>query len=333
MSNIPATMRAVLADPPGGAEALKIITAPVPVPAPGEVLIKVAAAGVNRPDIMQRNGKYDPPKGTTPILGLEVAGQVALAPVGSRWKTGDKVCALLAGGGYAEYAAAPEGQCLPWPENLSATEAACLPEGLFTTYANLFEHGGLKAGETALVHGGTSGIGHYAIQLTKIFGAKIIVTVGDDDKAAFCRQLGADHAINYHKADFADEVLKLTSNHGVDVVLDMIGGDYIAKNISCMAPKGRHVSIAAQKGKASELDIWQIMKKQLVLTGSTMRPRPVAEKARLAWEIEARLWPKIVAGALKPHVFQAFPLEKVAEAHKLMESGRHRGKVALTVGF
>jgi NADPH2:quinone reductase len=328
MPILPATMRGVIAVD----NALHIKAFPLPQPQAGEVLIHVAAAGVNRPDIMQRQGRYDPPPGTTPILGLEAAGSVvALGEGVTEWRVGDKVCALVAGGGYAEYVAAPAGQCLPWPDHLSAVEAACVMEGVFTVWANLFEAGQLKAGETALVHGGTSGIGSYAIQMARAAGALVIVTVGSDAKAETAKGWGADLAVNYETQDFVAAVKDFTGGEGVNVVLDMIGGDYVPRNLAALTAFGRHVSIASRKGAKAEIDIWQMMRRRHVLTGSTLRARPAAEKARLAREIHAHVWPWIAAGKVKAHVFQAFPLEKAGEAHKVMENAAHMGKMALTV--
>lgn len=326
-----ATMRAVFADVPGGPEVLQVKEVPVPQPAVGEVLIRVAAAGINRPDLLQRQGKYNPPPGASAILGLEVAGEVvALGAGASRWKVGDKVCALLAGGGYADYAVAPEGQCLPVPEGMALLEAALLPEAVFTVWANLFEAGRLKPGETALIHGGSSGIGTFAVQMAKAAGARAIVTVGSEEKREACLNLGAALAVSYRSDDFTKAVEAFTDGKGVDVVLDMIGGDYLPRNLSLLAEGGRHISIATQHGAVAEINLRLMMAKRLILTGSTLRPRSVAEKSRLAREIERHVWPWIATKAVKPVVFQRFPLEKVAEAHKVMESGVHIGKMALT---
>lgn len=332
MSNIPTTMRAIVADPPGGVEALQLIQAPVPVPGPGEVLIRVLNAGVNRPDILQRQGNYAPPSGSTNILGLEVAGEIAKLGTGeSRWQVGDKVAALLPGGGYADYAIAPSGQCIAWPTGFDARQASVLPEALFTVWANVFETGQLRAGETLLLHGGASGIGSYAIQMAKAFGAEVIATAGNDEKTAFCKKLGAAHAINYCNVDFEVEVKRLTNNRGVDVVLDMVGGAYLSRNVNVLAAHGRLVIIATQQGRVGELDIGRVMLKRLTVMGSTLRSRSVEEKSRIAREVEARLVPLLAANAIKPVIFQSFPLEKVGEAHKLMESGAHLGKIALDV--
>lgn len=327
MPAFPASMSAVFAELPGGPEALQIRQVPLTQSASGEVLIKVAAAGINRPDLLQRQGKYNPPAGITSILGLEVAGTVQND--GQRWKKGDKVCALVAGGGYADYVAAPEGQCLPWPENLSAAEAAALPEAVFTVWANVFRAGQLKAGETVLVHGGSSGIGTTAIQMIKAAGAEALVTVGSAEKAEACMKLGAVLAVSYRAEDFTKAVMDHTHGAGVDIVLDMIGGDYVSRNLSVLAIQGRHISIATQQGAEASINLRQMMNKRLILTGSTLRPRSIAEKTALAQEIERTVWPWVAAGRLKPHIFQVFPLKKVADAHKVMESGVHIGKMVL----
>jgi len=328
MSNLPKTMQGYTAH--NGQ--LVLGTHNVPAPQAGEVLIAVAASGINRPDILQRMGKYDPPAGTTPILGLEVAGTIlACGPKVARWKVGDKVCALLAGGGYAEYAAAPEGQCLPWPVGFSAIEAAILPECIFTVWANMFEAGQLREGEVALIHGGSSGIGSTAIQMAKAFGARVITTVGNAEKAEFCKKLGADCVINYKTQDYVEAIKNFTNGAGVNVVLDMVGGDYIAKDMSVMAYKGRHVSIAMLGGSKTAIDIRLMMGRQIVLTGSTLRPRPVPEKARIAREVEAHIWPKLLQKIIKPQCFQAFPFNAADGAHKTMEIGAHMGKMALVM--
>jgi putative PIG3 family NAD(P)H quinone oxidoreductase len=289
---------------------------PVPTPGPDEVLIKVAAAGVNRPDLVQRAVKYPPPPGASPIMGLEVAGTL---------ETGERVCALLAGGGYAEYAVAPRVQCLPIPEGLSFVEAAALPETYFTVWSNVFQRGGLKAGEKFLVHGGTSGIGTTAIQLAKAFGAVVYTTAGSDEKVAACRALGADVAINYREQDFV-EVAK-----GVNLILDMVGGDYTARNLKALAVDGRLVQIAFLRGSKLEIDLMPVMLKRLTLTGSTLRSRPVAEKGAIARELEQHVWPLLAAGRVKPVIYREFALAEVDLAHRLMESSAHIGKIVLTV--
>lgn len=300
---------------------LRMAERPTPVPGPGEVLIRVQAAGVNRPDILQRLGKYPPPPGITDIPGLEVAGV--------REDTGEKICALLAGGGYAEYAVAPEGQCLPVPKALSMIEAAALPEAVFTVWNNLFLRGGLQAGETALIHGGASGIGTTAIQMAKAFGSRVIVTAGSDEKCDACRKLGADLAVNYKTSDFVGEIKKFRD--GADVVLDMVGGDYISRSIEIMNPDARHVSIAYLNGAKAEINISTIMQKRLTLTGSTLRNRPLEEKAALAREIREKVWPLIEAGKIRPVIFKTFPLAEAAAAHAALERGNHVGKIVLSV--
>lgn len=300
---------------------LHLTDRPAPLPGPGGVLIRVHAAGVNRPDILQRLGKYPPPPGITDIPGLEVAG--------IREDTGGAVCALLAGGGYAAYAVAPEGQCLPVPEGLSMTEAAALPECVFTVWNNLFLRGQLRKGETALIHGGASGIGTTAIQMAKAFGARVIVTAGSEDKCAACRKLGADLAVNYRTSDFVDEIKKFCG--GVDVVLDMVGGDYVPRSIEIMNPDGRHVSIAYLNGAKAEVPIPTIMQKRLTLTGSTLRARPVEEKTALARDIKEKVWPLIEAGKIRPVIFKTFPLAEAAAAHAALEKGDHVGKIVLNI--
>lgn len=306
--------------------------APTPEPQTGEILVKVMAAGVNRADLMQRQGKYPPPAGASDILGLEVSGEVAaLGANTSRWKIGDKVCALLSGGGYAEWVNVPEAHCLPVPANLPLRDAAALPETITTVWANLFEAGGLQSGETALVHGGSSGIGTTAIQMAKLFGAKIIVTVANDEKAEACRQLGADLVINYNRQDFVEAVSTFTNGQGANVVLDMVAGDYINRNLAAMAPFGRHVSIATQQGRVAPVDFRLVMQKRLTITGSTLRGRSISEKARLMAEIEQKVWPRVASGQFKPLIYQAYPIKNAPEAHKMMESGAHIGKILLEV--
>ena len=328
-SAIPATMQAIQFDQAGGPEVLQLRDYPTPQPQAGEVLIRVAAAGVNRADTMQRQGRYPPPAGASSILGLEVAGEIVALGFGvTRWQLGDRVCALLAGGGYAQYVATAGGQCLPVPTGVSMTEAAALPEALVTVWANLFEAGGLVAGATALAHGGSSGIGTTAIQLVKLFGARVIVTVGSAEKAAACRLLGADHVVNYHEQDFVAAV-KDIARQGVDVVLDTVGGDYLNRNLATLAPHGRHVSIATQQGPKAELDLRLVMMKQLTVTGSTLRGRDMQEKARLVAAVEARIWPFVTGKAFKPLISNAYPLKNAGEAHKMMESSAHIGKIVL----
>jgi NADPH2:quinone reductase len=332
MTTVPAMMVAIEAEQPGGPEMLRPVERPVPQPGPGEVLVRVAAAGVNRPDLMQRMGLYPPPPGAPAIPGLEIAGTVvALGDGVDPALLGQPVCALVAGGGYAQYCVAPAAQCLPVPAGLSMVEAAALPETFFTVWSNLFDRGGAKAGETALVHGGTSGIGTTAILLGKLFGLAVIVTVGSDEKAAKALEIGADHAINYRAADFVEEVKRITGGRGVDVVLDMIGGDYVARNIACMAEEGRHVSIAVQRGAKAEIPVWAIMAKRLILTGSTLRARPVAFKAAIADALRDKVWPHLESGGLRPVIDTVLPLEAAADAHRRMESSEHIGKIVLEV--
>jgi putative PIG3 family NAD(P)H quinone oxidoreductase len=326
-SAVPATMTAaVIEGGKGPAAALKTAEIPTPEPREGQILIRVEAAGVNRPDIIQRLGAYPPPPGAPDTLGLEVAGEVVV-PAG-RWKAGDKVTALLGGGGYAQYAAVDAGHALPIPRGLSALEAAGLPETVFTVFANVFEHGALKAGETFLVHGATSGIGTTAIQMAKAAGAKVIATARGADKAAEAKTLGADVAVDATSEDFAEVVKR---EGGVDVVLDMVGGDYFAKELDALKTGGRIVFIASQGGGEISLPVFRIMQKRAVVTGSTLRPRDADEKARLAAAVEARVWPWIEAGQVKPLIDKSFPLAEVAAAHAYLESGAHVGKVMLTM--
>jgi NADPH2:quinone reductase len=325
---IPPTMTAVEAPEPGGPEALKLVERPVPQPGAGEVLVKVAAAGVNRPDVHQRKGLYPPPPGASPILGLELAGTVV---AGVEELIGERVCALVAGGGYAEYCVAPAGTCLPVPEALRMTEAAALPETLFTVWVNLFERGFAAGGDTVLVHGGTSGIGTMAILLGRLFGLTVIVTCGSDAKCARALELGAAAAINYQTLDFVEETRRLTNGHGVAVVLDMVGGDYLPRNLASLADDGRHVSIAHLRGAKTELVIPSIMQRRLTLTGSTLRPRSVEFKTMVADEIARTVWPYVEGGRLKPVIDSVFPLDRAAEAHARMESGEHVGKIVLEV--
>lgn len=333
MRTTPETMRAIDPDAPGGPEVLRPVERPVPRPQPGELLIRVEAAGVNRPDVLQRLGLYPPPPGASTIPGLEVAGTVVAAGEGSdALRVGTRVCALVAGGGYAEYCAAPSGQCLSIPGTLSAVEAAALPETFFTVWSNLFQRGGARKGETVLVHGGTSGIGTTAILLGKAFGLRVIVTAGSDAKCACAVELGAAEAINYREADFAEEVKRITGGAGVAVVLDMIGGDYLARNLACLAEEGRHVSIAAQRGPKPELPLWEVMRRRLTLTGSTLRARSAEFKTALALDLRREVWPELEAGRIRPVIDSTFPLAEAAEAHRRMESSEHVGKIVLTVG-
>jgi len=310
----------------GPAEALKAVQIPRPEPRPGEILIRVLAAGVNRPDILQRQGAYPPPPGAPETLGLEAAGEVVLGA--GRWRAGDRVCALLGGGGYAEYVACDARHALPIPAGLGDLQAAALPETAFTVYANLFEHGALKAGETLMVHGATSGIGVMAIQIGKAAGARVIATARGATKAAQALDLGADIAIDATAEDFAETAKR---EGGVDVVLDMVGGDYFARNLDALNPGGRIVFIAALGGAEATLPVWRLMMKHAVVTGSTLRPRSADEKARLAAEVERVVWPWVAAGQVKPVIDATFPLAEAARAHAHLEAGRHLGKVVLTV--
>lgn len=326
---IPTMMTAIDPERPGGPELLMPVTRPVPVPVEGEVLIRVAAAGVNRPDVLQRLGLYPMPPGTPSILGLEVAGEIVTGC--GRWQPGDRVCALIAGGGYAEYAVAPAGQCLPVPAGMSLTDAAGLPETYFTVWSNLFDRGRATAGETVLIHGGTSGIGVTAILLAKARCLTVIVTCGSDAKCDAARALGADHALNYKTQDWAAEVASITRGEGVDVVLDMVGGDYISKNIASLADDGRHVSIAFQRGPKAEINFSDVMRRRLTLTGSTLRPRPVAFKTAIAAALEREVWQLFASGALKPVTDIILPLADAAQAHRRMEAGDHVGKIVLAI--
>lgn len=332
MTGLPDRMIAIDPTEPGGPEVLIPVERPVPVPRADEVLIRVAAAGVNRPDVIQRMGAYPPPPGVTTIPGLEVAGEVVAAGVDLPPELiGQPMCALIAGGGYAEYAVAPLGQCLSVPENLSMVEAAAIPETLFTVWTNLFERGYASEGDVALVHGGTSGIGTMAISLCKLFGVTVIVTAGSDDKVAACLAHGADHAINYRTEDFVARVKDLTEGRGANVVLDMVGGDYVARNLKCMADDGRHVSIAVQGGAMATVPVFEIMRRRLTLTGSTLRARDTAFKTLVADELSRSVWPFVAEGRLKPVIDRTYPLAQAAEAHRRMESGAHMGKIVLEV--
>lgn len=332
MPAIPSTMRAIDPAATGGPEVLVMVERPVPVPKPGEVLLRVAAAGVNRPDVLQRMGLYPMPPGTPTIMGLEVAGEVvALGEGVDAALMGQKLCALLSGGGYADYVAAPAGQCLPVPDALTMVEAAALPETLFTVWTNMFERGYAVDGETVLVHGGTSGIGTMAIALGQVFGLTVIVTAGSDDKCAAARALGAAHAINYKTEDFVARVREITGGAGVALVLDMVGGDYVPRNLQCLADEGRHLSIAVQAGMMATIPIFEIMRRRLVLTGSTLRPRSVEYKSLVADELHRMVWPHVAAGQLKPVIDQTFPLAQAAAAHVRMEAGDHVGKIVLTM--
>ncbi len=326
-------MRAIEITAPGKADVLRETERPTPTFGAGDALIRVAASGVNRPDVLQRKGLYPVPPGASDIPGLEVAGTIvdgdrdALAAAG--FAIGARVCALVAGGGYAEYCVAPIGQCLPSPANLSDVEAASLPETFFTVWSNVFDRARLQAGETLLVHGGSSGIGVTAIQMAKAWGATVITTVGSADKAAACRALGADHAIDYKTQDFVAEVLRLTGGKGADVVLDMVAGDYIGRDVKCLAEDGRIVIIAVQGGAQSTVDSSLVLRRRLTITGSTLRPRPVAFKAAIAASLRKTAWPWLESGVVKPVIYKVFPAAEAAKSHELMESNRHIGKLVL----
>ena len=319
-------MRAVEISKPGGPEVLKPVDRPKPAPKEGEILIKVAAAGVNRPDVLQRSGNYPVPPDASDLPGLEVAGEVVTP--GKTFKTGDQVCALVHGGGYAEFCVAPEVQALPVPKGLSLTEAASLPETFFTVWGNVFDRGRLAPGETLLVQGGTSGIGVSAIQMAAAMGNRVFATAGSDDKVAACVRLGAQKAFNYRTQDFEKELQKET----VNVILDMVGGDYVPKELRCLAEDGRLVFIAFLRGMKAEMDIGLVMRKRLTITGSTLRPRPVAFKGQVAKSLREKIWPLIESGRVKPEIYKTFPLEQAADAHRLMESSQHIGKIVLTTG-
>lgn len=331
MTEIPKSMMALVAPQPDGAEELALVERPVPVAGPGEVLVRVAAAGINRPDILQRRGLYPPPPGAPDILGLEIAGEVVAAGEGAAGLLGCRVSALVAGGGYAQYCVAPAGTCLGIPEALSLVEAAAMPETLFTVWVNLFERGFAADGDWVLVHGGTSGIGTMAIALGRLFGLKVIVTCGSDEKCARALELGATAAINYRSQDFVAETLEATEGRGVDVVLDMVGGDYVPRNLAALGDDGRHVSIAFQRGAKAEIAIPDVMRRRLTLTGSTLRPRSVEFKTMVADEIRRTVWPFVEGGRLKPVIDSTFPLAEAAAAHARMESGDHVGKIVLEI--
>lgn len=325
-------MRHVDHRPGGGAECLRLVEGPIPEPGPADVLVRVAYAGINRPDVFQRSGSYPPPPDASPLLGLEISGEiVAVGRDVQEWKVGDQVCALTPGGGYAEYCVAPAEHCLPVPKGLSLLEAAALPETYFTVWSNVFQRGGLQAGEAFLVHGGSSGIGLTAIQLAKQFGAKVFTTLGSQEKAEACQRAGADRVINYHEEDYVEVIAEATEGNGVDVILDMVGGDYIARNIKSLAIEGRLVQIAFLKGSRVELDTSAIMRKRLTFTGSTLRPRSRADKAGIARELREQVWPLLEQGRCHPVIHATFPLSEVADAHRLMESSQHIGKIMLEV--
>jgi putative PIG3 family NAD(P)H quinone oxidoreductase len=325
-------MKAVVASQPGGPEVLQLVERPVPQPGAGEVLVRVAAAGVNRPDVMQRRGAIAVPAGVTDILGLEIAGEIVAAGPGvDTASVGRRVAALVSGGGYGEYCLAHAGHCLPIPADLGDTEAAALPEAAFTVWHNLFERGRLATGETVLIHGGASGIGSLAIQLARAIGATVIATAGGAEKVAFLREMGADIAIDYRSEDFVEVCGKALGGRGVDVVLDIVGGSYVARNFAVMAPGGRHVSIAFMEGAVVPIDLVVVMMKGLTLTSSTMRPKPVEEKTRLARAVERHVWPLVARGKVRPPIFRTFELGEAARAHSLMEENANMGKIVLNI--
>src|SRR3954468_441566 len=324
-------MRAVEISEPGGPEVLRVADVPKPAPKPNEILVKVAAAGVNRPDVLQRMGQYPVPPEASPLPGLEIAGEVVEVGAAAKlWKHGDKVCALANGGGYAEYCAVPETQALPLPKNVSMVEAASLPETCFTVWGNVYDRGRLAPGETLLVQGGTSGIGVTAIQMAAATGNRVFATAGSDEKAAACVKLGAEKAFNYKTQDWVAEVRAATGK-GVNVILDMVGGDYVPKELKCLAEEGRLVFIAFLRGPKAELAIADVMQKRLTITGSTLRPRSAEFKGYIANNLREKIWPLIESGKIRPQVFKTFPLAEAAEAHRLMESSQHIGKIVLTL--
>ena len=330
---LPESMRFVKTSGPGAADVMHVASGPLPTIDENDVLIKVDHAGVNRPDVLQRSGSYAPPPTASPVMGLEVAGTVAAvgAKVG-QWKIGDAVCALTPGGGYAEYCAAPAAHCLPIPAGLSMREAAGVPENFFTVWVNVFDTCKLTAGEKILIHGGSSGIGLTAIQLAKAFGAEVFTTVGNEEKAAFCKKIGADHVFNYRTQDWAAEVSAITQKKGVNVILDMVGGSYIEKNLRVLALEGRYCFIAFLEGGQATIDFRPLMMKRQTITGSTLRARPDQQKAAIAVSLKEHVWPLLASGKVKPVIHQTFALEKIVEAHKLMESSTHIGKIMLSVG-
>jgi NADPH2:quinone reductase len=324
-------MKAIVITHPGAPEVLQITERPMPAYSANEVLVKVAAAGINRPDVSQRKGHYPPPPGASPdIPGLEIAGTVIETGANvTRWKTGDKICALVTGGGYAEYCNVPEGQCLPVPDNLTFIEAASLPETFFTVWSNVFDRGALKKGESLLVHGGSSGIGVAAIQMAKALGSTVYVTAGTEEKCRFCENLGAAKAINYKTENFAEVIKQITNGKGVDVILDMIGGDYTSNNIKSLAYDGRLVLINMMMGKDVQVDLSLVMMKRLIITGSTLRARDTDFKAAIAQKLEKNIWPLLSSGQIKPIINKVFPASEAAAAHRLMESSEHIGKIVL----
>ncbi len=331
-TSLPMSMKYVATSGPGAADVMQIATGPLPTFGDNDVLIRVEFAGVNRPDVAQRSGTYAPPPGASPIMGLEVSGTVAAVGAAvSQWKAGDKVCALTPGGGYAEFCAAPSAHCLPVPRGLSMLEAAGVPENFFTVWVNLFDTCRLAAGESFLVHGGSSGIGLTAIQLAKAFGATVFTTVGNDEKAAFCKHIGADHVFNYKTQEWANEIFAITQKKGVNVILDMVGGSYIEKNLRSLALEGRYCFIAFLEGGKAEVDFRPLMMKRQTITGSTLRARPDAQKAAIAVSLKEKIWPLLEAKKVGPVIYKTFALEEIVEAHRLMESSAHIGKIMLKV--
>lgn len=332
MKELPEKMRYVDLPGFGAPEVMQVAEGELPAIGDSDVLIEVAYAGVNRPDVAQRMGRYNAPAGASPVLGLEVSGTIAAAGKAvSHWKVGDAICALTPGGGYAEFAVTPAAHCLPIPKGLTPLEAAALPENFFTVWVNVFDTCRLKAGESFLVHGGSSGIGLAAIQLAKAFGATVFTTAGNDEKVGFCKRMGADHAINYRTHDFESEISGIVGKRGIDVILDMVGGDYINKNLRLLATEGRLGFIAFLQGAKAEVDFARVMLKRQTITGSTLRARPDAQKAAIARSLQEKVWPLLERGEVRPVIHEVFPLEKVAEAHRLMESSRHIGKIMLEV--
>src|SRR3954470_16348331 len=329
---VPDRMRFIDMTGTGGPEVMRLVEGPVPQPGDGEGLIRVAAAGVNRPDILQRSGSYPPPPGASPVLGLEVSGTVAARGAGAeRWKEGDEICALVPGGGYAEYCVAPGAHCLPVPRGLGLIETAGLPETFFTVWTNVFDRGRLSSGENFLVHGGTSGIGPTALQLARAFGARVLATAGTPEKCAVCVELGAERAIDYRQEDFVAAVKEATGGRGADVILDMVGGPYVEKNLRALAVEVRLVHIAFLQGSKVTLDLVHLMMRRQTITGSTLRPQSIAAKAAITRALHEKVWPLIDAGQVKPVIDRAFPLAEAADAHRLMESSRHVGKILLRI--
>ncbi len=330
---LPSSMRNISVTANGPAEVMRIVTSMLPTFGAADVLIRVAFAGVNRPDVAQRQGNYAPPPGASPIMGLEVSGEVvAIGSNVTRWKIGDKICALTPGGGYAEFCATPAAHCLPIPQGMSMLEAAGVPENFFTVWVNVFSTCALKSGEKFLVHGGSSGIGLAAIQLAKSFGAEVFTTVGNDSKAAFCKTIGADHVFNYKTQDWMSEIAAITKKKGVNVILDMVGGSYIERNLRSLAMEGRYCFIAFLEGGKVEVDFRPVMMKRQTITGSTLRARPDSHKTAIAAALETQVWPLLVSGKVRPVIHQTFQLEEVVDAHRLMESSQHIGKIMLKVG-